>query len=1784
MLFSSCNRTTVDLEFTNAKDEVPQLGNLTFRFSRALVTDSMLNRWDSSEYISFEPDIRGRFRWENNNELVFSPSRPLAPATSYKASLTREILRHSSYGRISDPDKIAFHTPGLAPENINVSWVLKDENARIAVPQVDLYFNYPVDPAAAKDNITIEADGKRINYHVQTLSAHNRMSLQLMDVVAEDREYDLKIVINKGLSPAGGGNGMAQLFETRRMVPSPYVLNINDVMSEHDGTTGTIAVSTSQQLPFANLASHIRLNPAVKFSVELTEDGFLVSGENFDASKSYELTIEKGLQGKIGGVLKEEFHESFAFGNLAPSIAFKNNKAVYLSAQGAKNIEIQLTNVPKIKIVVSKIYENNILTANQSGYYPKESLSENVENSEEFFEDAGDATAGDVIYEKEIDAASLPRYGRSRLLNFNISDRLPDFRGIYHVMVRSTRDYWVRDSRFISLSDIGLIAKEGKDKVFIFANSIKSTLPVNGVNMLLYGYNSQLLGMASTNADGVAEINYARKEFAGFRPALIIAKSANDFNYLPFNSTKTGTSRFDVSGKRSNNTGLDAFIYAERDIYRPGETVNFSVIVRSRVLKSPGEVPVKFKFLMPNGKELKSFRKNLNEQGSVESNVNISTSAVTGTYSLELYTANDILLSSKPFMVEEFVPDRIRVTATLDKPILQPGDATMLHINAVNFFGPPAANRNYEAEIQVKQKSFSSPKYSHYDFTFANQKTFFDKIVKEGRTDESGNSTILYNVPEIYRNIGMLQSTFFTTVFDETGRPVSRSTKADIFTQPIFLGLGVDGYGYYSLNQAVRFPLIAVDKDGVLVNGTKAQVKIIKHEYRTVLAKSGNLFRYDSQKEDKLVTDQVVAVSGENTGFSFTPRSPGEYEIRLSLPEANSYVSRSFYSYGGWGGDNHSFEVNNEGNIDISADKASYLAGETAKILFKTPFSGRMLVTMETDNVLSYQYVNVEKRSVSIDMKLSAAHLPNVYITAVLIKPHDVSDIPLTVAHGFQSVNVEEKGRKIGVEIVAQKSVRSGTRQHVKVRSAPGSYVTLAAVDNGVLQVSSFKTPDPYGYFNARKALEVTGYDIYPLLFPEVRARLSSTGGDGEIETSRRTNPMPAKRIKILSYWSGITKANGNGDANFAFDIPRFSGQVRLMAVAYKDERFGSAEALMTVADPIVLSSSMPRFLTPGDTLSMPVTITNTTGKSTTAVTRIKVSGPLQVTGSSSRTISLGANSEAKAFFKIVASTAINTAKVMIEVNGLGQKFTEETEISVRPASAFQKNSGSGSITANAVQNISIGTGDFIPATAGYRLVVSRSPVLRVANQLNYLMQYPFGCTEQVISSAFPRLYHADLSEQVPSGKPNTNANAAVQEAIRLIKIRQLYNGSVLLWDNESTENWWVTTYAAHFLLEAKKAGYDVDHSLVETIMAYINNKLKNRQTITYVYNRDNQRKIAPKEVAYTLYVLAMAGRPNISVMNYYKSNRQVLSLDSRYLLSAAFAIAGDKASFRALLPGSFSGEESVPQTGGSFYSDIRDEAIALNVLIEADAGNAQIPVMAEHVIEKLQQRSWYSTQESAFSFLAIGKLAKAAANSTVTGEVKVNGKLIGRVSDRALTLTAAQLGGTQVNISSRGTGRLYYWWQSEGVSASGSYKEEDSYIKVRRTYFDRYGRMLIGSTFKQNDLVVVRISLEKSYSGNVANIAITDILPAGCEIENPRIKELPGMEWIKDAGSPTQLDIRDDRINLFVDLNANRQNYYYALRAVSTGVYRVGPVSANAMYNGGYHSYHGAGTIRVIE
>ncbi len=1784
ILLASCSGgNKIKLVEKNFEDEIPPKGILSFTFNQPMVPDSLVGVWSDIEYIRFDPAIKGKFYWQTTSILVFAPAGEFSPATTYSGKFTSEVFKNVHKGKFTGDKEFTFHTPYLQVTGSHAFW---DVSADVAGGiRVEVEFNYEIQPSEASKLLQIKLDKKLTDFRLLTEEPSNIISVLLKDVKREDKNYSLEVSLNKGLAPISGNEKMDKVYVQQFDIPSPFKLEISDVQANFDGSEGTITIYTTQEVVAENIKKFINITPSVKYTVDIQPGYFLVKSEDFDIDQHYELTILKGLSGKIGGELKFDFSQPVSFGQVQPTIRFFDQKEFYVSGKGSRNIQVAILNVPKVSVQVTKIYENNILSyLNSSGsyYYDYDYDYEYYDDYYYNYRDISDL--GDVIYEKDIETAGLPRKGSNRILTLDFEDKLADNKGVYVIDIKSTDEYYLRASKMVAISDIGLIVKQGRNTISVFANSIKTAQPLAGVNIRFIGLNNQVVYEARTDADGVASYSYSALKAPGFEVSIISAQLEHDYNVIPLQRTRINTSRFDVGGKWLNDGGLDAFIYGDRDLYRPGETINITAIIRDYKWKSPGAVPVVLKLTAPNGKNFKTIRRVLNGYGSFDAQVELPYSAQTGSYIAYIYTGNDILIGSQVIKVEEFMPDRIKVDVTLNKEDYKPGESIIVDITAVNFFGPPASDRNYEVELTTRRINFYPKKNSDYNYYIRGAESSFSSDLRENTTNADGEATEEFEIPLEYKYMGVLQSDAFITVFDETGRPVNRLRRAMIYTQDVFFGVKSDDY-YARTNQPVTYKLIAVDKDGNELTGVDAWVRLIKHEYKTVLSNSGGYFRYRSEKVEKTLEDKKIKLNGTATTFSFIPEQSGEYELRISAPGVSNYVNYHTYAYG-WGATSYSsFKVDNEGQIDIELDKENYNVGDKANVLLKAPFTGKILITLETDKVIDHFYIETDKRAASFGLDIKEEYLPNVFISATLFRAHEVSDIPLTVAHGYASMKVDNPAYKMNVDITAAEKSRSNTKQTIKVKSKPNSALTIAVVDEGILQVSGYPTPDPYNFYYQKRALQIQTSNVYPYLFPELGMIRSTTGGDAG-DMGKRLNPMQNNRVKLVSFWSNIIETDSRGEAEFTIDIPQFSGDLRIMAVGYNGQVFGSARKNMKVADPLVISVGLPRFLSPGDKMDVPVMLTNTTAKEVKCKASLSVAGPLKVEGENSQSVNIAANRELEVLFRVDALNDIGAGSITVEAAALGEKFVNKTDISVRPASPLQKRSGGGQLQAGKTTKINIDVKDFIETSIDGKVILSKNPLVQYSKNLDYLVRYPYGCIEQTVSSAFPQLYFGDLIGTIYTNeKAKVDAIKNVQAALDRIKLMQLYNGGLTYWPGGGQETWWGSVYAAHFAVEAKKAGFEVDDAFLNSLLKYLKKSLEKKELITYYFNFNQRKQIAPQEAIYSLYVLSLAGEKPTALLNYYRSRTEQMSLDSKYMLAAAYVLTGDIKKAREVVPNAFEGEKSNTSFGGSFYSYVRDEALALNVLLDIDPENNQIAIMAKHVGENLMNRYYLNTQERTFSLLALGKISRKAAGSDIKATVKSGSKDIASFNNKDIVLDLGKIGTKELTLTAEGTGYLYYYWESEGISADGSYLEEDSYLKVRRTLYNRNGAAISNYQLKQNDLILVEVSITGLTTNYVENVAISDILPACFEIENPRLTALPpGMDFPQRRSYPEYMDIRDDRINFFVSTGNYVNYYYYLVRVVSPGTYKMGPVGADAMYNGEYHSYSGSGTITVTR
>ena len=484
----------------------------------------------------------------------------------------------------------------------------------------------------------------------------------------------------------------------------------------------------------------------------------------------------------------------------------------------------------------------------------------------------------------------------------------------------------------------------------------------------------------------------------------------------------------------------------------------------------------------------------------------------------------------------------------------------------------------------------------------------------------------------------------------------------------------------------------------------------------------------------------------------------------------------------------------------------------------------------------------------------------------------------------------------------------------------------------------------------------------------------------------------------------------------------------------------------------------------------------------------------------------------------------------------------------------------------------------------GY-LTLSPYPVANFAKELAYLIGYPHGCLEQTVSKAFPQIYLRDIAMILAPSTLNTGSPIYfVNEAITKITSMQLYDGSFSYWPGETVSNRWATVYATHFLLEAKKAGFAVSEQVLKSALGAVAGIARSKLTQDYYYYAENRTaisRIADKSTVYALYVLALGGAPEKAVMDFYRGEKKLLVTDTKYLLAGAYALSGDRSAYNEILPPQFAVEEAARESGWNFDSPIRANALMLNILLETDLNNPNIPRLMEYLSTHYHSGWWYSTQDDAFTLLAFGKAARMATATKVEGTVTVGPKSYAyRGGNQKIDMEPF---GKTVTIATRGEGRIYYALVTEGIRSDGAVKIEDKNLQVRRELLDRNGNPVNLSGIRQNDLIVVRITLTSSVN-DLDNVAVTDLLPAGFELENPRITEATNYAFIKNPSTADYMDIRDDRINLYTAFRGgNRQmHFYYAVRAVTQGNFQYAPVVAEAMYNAEYRSASGGGRLRV--
>ena len=1475
---------------------------LSFTFSRGVAEMDSLNSWTSTPFVEFTPPVPGKFTWQDSTRLIFSPDGAFPGDAKVKGKFNTSLLVSMSKATgFSGPDDFEFATEPFTLRSAELFYERLSESHQVGI-KANLIFSYAVDPAEILAHLKITIDDAPLQgILVMAKERSHTIPLELGTVTQSEKQRTIVIRFDKDLvSPETGTRISMESPMTIIMAPLAE-LRIYGHEAGFDGQTGWIRIQTSQAMDPARIKQFIRLSPDRDFTVSAEGTAFTIHGA-FEPGATVQLTIAEGLESDLGGKLKNSYEADVYIGQIPPAFRFASESGVYMLLGGEKKLEILTTNVPKLNVTISQIFQNNLVYFLQNG--------RNYDyDYEDYDEEGGGWGARKFRY-------SVANYGRRlsfdtmaiKALTNKEATTLLDlnpflhtgYRGFYLVEIAASDKPWKTTSKLVSLSDLGMIVKRSADVVQIFVTSLEDARPVKGVTVSLVSANNQTVAAGSTDGDGTIRFTDMVEKTKDFPLYLVTAEKESDFNFLTLGDYQVETSRYDVGGKRDNENVYDALLYGDRNLYRPGEMIILSGVVRNLTEAIPASMPVKLKTVDPRGTAVAEQQLVLNSDGSFEATYPTKSSALTGTYQFELSTGSGQYIAEYSVSVEEFVPDRVRVILTPSTERCQAGETLKYDCSARNFFGPPAAGRSWQFEGSYIPTPYVSKAFPSYRFANdAVKNEVIQPVLEEGKTDQEGKASFSIELPEKPLVNGMLRLRGRIAVFDESGRPVYQVAQTIVDPLPYYLGVMNGGAYYVNPGTPQTMKIVAVDPSDRPIKGFRAKVDIVRFEWHSVLRQHGSdkTLRYVSELREIPVQSNTL-VLGDGTGqYTFSVNRSGEYAVRTSKEGESGYNQFSFYSYS-WGStDVTSFAIDPEARVDIVMDKSVYAPGDKAHVLFQTPFSGTMLVTVERRGVMSYQYLDVANNAASMDIPIEDNFLPNVYVSAVLFRKIKELNIPLLAGHGFAPIMVEKKINKLTVAIEAPAKIRPRTKQTVTVNVSGENNValTLAAVDEGILQMKNYKTPDPYSYFYARKALETETFDFFKHLIQEPSKRSASSSGGSDAELERRVNPLSAQRVKPVALWSGIKHTDGSGKVQVTFDVPDFNGEVRLMVFAYKGDRFGAASQPMTVADPVVVTPALPRFLSPGDSISMAITAHNTTAAPVSLRFDVQTTGGILLAARPAG-LEVKANQEAYTLAGLRVGRQLGKATVNVKTATPEGEIESLTELPVRPASPFMSDAIVGSIEGGGTARHDVPDVFFKEGRRAY-ITISPFPVANFAGRLKNLVGYPYGCIEQITSKAFPQIYLRDIAALLaPSAIANGSPTYFVNEAISILGTMQTPDGGFMYWPGGGGPAYpWATVYATHFLTEARKAGYAVPDGLMKPALNAVAAIARERKTVDYAFYTEGKttvRRIADKSTIYALYVLAIAGVPDRSIMDFYRGDKALLTGDTRIMLAASYALS----------------------------------------------------------------------------------------------------------------------------------------------------------------------------------------------------------------------------------------------------------------------------------------------------
>ncbi|MEP3279346.1 MAG: alpha-2-macroglobulin family protein [Stappiaceae bacterium] len=1526
----------------------------------------------------------------------------------------------------------------------------------------------------------------------------------------------------------------------------------------------------------ATLADFIKVAGEGVTTVDVDDTQICVDGVAH--GQRYIIKVRAGLPSLEGERIEKSSDLSIYVRDRQPSARFAG-QAYVLPAGKDASIPVVTVNTARVEARIFRIGDRGIAPFLQDDTFLKQLGSYQIDQIENRF--------GSAVWKGEVDVR--------RDLNQDVTTAIPlaeiglaTAPGAYVLTVRprneSPQEQWGQvATQWFIVSDLGLTAFTGQDGVHVFVRSLGSAAPVKDVDLRLVAVNNEILGSGSTDEKGYLRFDpgLARGK-GGLAPAVLVSETADgDYAFLDLDRPPFDLSDRGVEGREAPGP-QDVFLYTERGVYRPGADIYASALIRDDQAQARVGVPLTLLLKRPDGVEFA--RQTLQDAGAggYSTAFSLPAGAMQGPWTIEAkLDAKGDALAEQTILVEDFEPERVDYELVADNKTLSSAEPVTISIDAQYLYGSPASDQTLAGELRLKPTRAWPDAHKGYFFGLADEQIIpvSTSIPPDLKTDAEGKLSFELASPDLPSTTQLWRADLVTRLTDAGGRSVERTL--DLGVKPARARLGIKPlFDPAALGEGseATFDVVLVSAEGQPIATKQAAWTLSKIETSYQWYRQDGRYSYESVSRKKRVANGTIDVAPLQPARISRPADWGRYVLEVTVQGDNATAASVEFNAGWY---TASATVETPDVLEVALDKKSYRSGDTALLRLKPRFDGVALVNVVTDRLVYSDAVAVKAGDASVSLKVTDEWGVGAYVTAALYRPMDLeAKVMPSRSLGLQWLAVDPGKRHLQVSSRAPENILPRQTLSVPIEIADlvegeQAYVTVAAVDVGILNLTGFESPAPDKWYFGQRKLGTEIRDLYGLLIDRMtgsRGRVRSGGDGGGLGIE---GPPPTE--KPLSLFSGIVSMDSDGKATVDFEIPDFNGSLRLMTVAWSEKGVGHAEQDIIVRDPVVMTASLPKFMAPGDRSRLFLTIDNVEGPDGNYDFLVESTDPIGLsTGTEKRALELNKGQKSSVLVPILAHHTGNADLTLTLTGPDNASYVKNLTLGIEDLQPEITRKSTFSLSANG-GTVTVG-GDLLTGlksgSARVTLSSSAAGALDVVGLLEALDRYPYGCTEQLTSRALPLLYLNQVAQSAGVGTDSV-LRERVQKAIIGVLGNQSSSGGFGLWSSYSESDLWLDSYVADFLGRAKQADYAVPSLAFEQALDNLQNRL--------AYASDFSD--GGEGIAYALYVLAKNGKALVGDLRYYADTKlnDFASPLAKAQLGAGLALYGENQRADLSFNAALKALGSRRRTGyeADYGSSLRDMAGIVTLASETKPAGISLASVTQRLEKTYVATNNLSTQDMAWTLLAAHGLIEAGSQS----KLSVNGvPAAGPLFEQS---TGEDLGQKPIVVSNEGARSATLSVTVSGVPTVPEPAGGNG-MTVTRALYSMDGTPLDLAAIRQNDrfVVVVKITANDQAAGR---LLLVDRLPAGVSIDNPRLLQsgdVATLGWLQSSGSSTHTEFREDRFVVAFDRRSGDRpevTYAYIARAVSPGDFMHPPATVEDMYRPEKAAWTATGRFTVL-